>query len=58
MWIRSQHIGSGVFTMKDAKATPAKQEGEESSKEEKEKAKVSEGSNPFFNPILNFFEVL
>ena len=57
-WIGSQRIGSGTLTIKDSEATTVKENGEGSSKEEKDKAKVSGGPKPIFNPILSFFEVL
>ena len=58
MWIGSQLIGKGTLTIKDSKATPVKEDGEGTSKEEKGKAKVSGGPKPSFNSILGFFEVL
>ena len=58
MWIGGQRIGSGIITLMDVEDVPIKQEDKRSSKERNDKAKVSKRKNPFFNPILNFFEVL
>ena len=58
MWIEGRPIGSKALTIPDAYATSIKKNDEESSKEEKYKAKISKGPKSFFNSILSFFEVL